>query len=64
MAKGVGLRLLSRRGSWVQIPPSALCPYFPFIKAFSNYYSTASEKGSKQEAELNFWLKGDPIKFQ
>jgi integrase len=23
MAKGVGLRLLSRRGSWVQIPPSA-----------------------------------------
>ena len=24
MAKGVGLRLLSRRGSWVQIPPSAL----------------------------------------
>jgi 4-oxalocrotonate tautomerase len=24
MAKGVGLRLLSRRGSWVQIPPPAL----------------------------------------
>ncbi len=24
MAKGVGLRLLSCRGSWVQIPPSAL----------------------------------------
>ena len=23
MAKGVGLRLLSRRGSWLQIPPSA-----------------------------------------
>jgi predicted ATPase len=39
-------------------------PYFPFIEAFSNYYSTASEKGSKEEAELNSWLKGDPIKFQ
>jgi hypothetical protein len=24
MAKGVGLRRLSRRGSWVQIPPPAL----------------------------------------
>ena len=24
MVKGVGLRRLSRRGSWVQIPPSAL----------------------------------------
>jgi hypothetical protein len=31
MAKGVGLRLLSRRGSWVQIPPSA-----PTISKFSN----------------------------
>ena len=29
MAKGVGLRLLSRRGSWVQIPPSA-----PQIQAY------------------------------
>lgn len=28
MAKGVGLRLLSRRGSWVQIPPSA--PIYPY----------------------------------
>ena len=28
MAKGVGLRLLSRRGSWVQIPPSALLQRF------------------------------------
>jgi hypothetical protein len=33
MAKGVGLRLLSRRGSWVQIPPSApkrIC-WFSFL---------------------------------
>ena len=28
MAKGVGLRLLSRRGSWVQIPPPAPFPLF------------------------------------
>ena len=28
MAKGVGLRLLSRRGSWVQIPPPAPLPLF------------------------------------
>ena len=31
MAKGVGLRLLSRRGSWVQIPPSAPLHYFSII---------------------------------
>ena len=32
MVKGVGLRLLSRRGSWVQIPPSA--PQFFHLYVF------------------------------
>ncbi len=44
MAKGVGLRLLSRRGSWVQIPPSA---------------PTKNLWKSKESDLLNFglWLK-------
>ena len=33
-------------------------PYFPFIEAFSNYYSTLGYKRNKEEAELNSWLKG------
>ncbi|HYA77415.1 MAG TPA: AAA family ATPase [Verrucomicrobiae bacterium] len=41
---------------------NAEIPYFPFIEAFSNYYSTVSEKESKEEAELNSWLKGDLAK--
>ena len=33
-------------------------PYFPFIEAFSNYYSALGEKSGKEELELNSWLKG------
>jgi tetratricopeptide (TPR) repeat protein len=33
-------------------------PYFPFIEAFSSYYSTLSYKSNREEAELNSWLKG------
>jgi tetratricopeptide (TPR) repeat protein len=33
-------------------------PYFPFIEAFSNYYSVAGRKSEKEELELNSWLKG------
>jgi predicted ATPase len=36
---------------------NAEIPYFPFIEAFSNYYSTLGEEGSKEEIELNSWLK-------
>ncbi len=32
-------------------------PYFPFIEAFSNYYSALGEKSGKEELELNSWLK-------
>lgn len=35
MAKGVGLRLLSRRGSWVQIPPSAPMSFCLFLRLLS-----------------------------
>lgn len=38
-------------------------PYFPFIEAFSNYYSTLGKKGSKEESELNSWLK-EPAKAE
>jgi len=33
-------------------------PYFPFIEAFSAYYSTLTEKNDNEELELNSWLKG------
>jgi predicted ATPase len=33
-------------------------PYFPFIEAFSAYYSTLSEKNDNEELALNSWLKG------
>jgi len=39
-------------------------PYFPFIEAFSNYYSTVTEKEGEEEAELNSWLKGDSVKSE
>ena len=32
-------------------------PYFPFIEAFSSYYSTLGDRTEK-ELELNSWLKG------
>ena len=32
-------------------------PYFPFIEAFSTYYSALGEEGEKEESELNSWLK-------
>jgi tetratricopeptide (TPR) repeat protein len=35
-------------------------PYFPFIEAFSSYYSDLEEKGEK-ESEIDLWLK-DPTK--
>jgi hypothetical protein len=41
MVKGVGLRLLSRRGSWVQIPPSA-----PFEVEILNSYSLKKRLGN------------------
>jgi len=33
-------------------------PYFPFIEAFSNYYSASGGKRKKEELEINSWLKG------
>ena len=36
-------------------------PYFPFIEAFSSYYSAQGEKNSKEEVEINSWLK-EPAK--
>ena len=33
-------------------------PYFPFIEAFSSYYSSQGEKSDKEELEINSWLKG------
>ena len=38
-------------------------PYFPFVEAFSNYFSSSEktvtlEGGSNDEVELNLWLKG------
>jgi tetratricopeptide (TPR) repeat protein len=33
-------------------------PYFPFIEAFSNYYSTLGERGGEEELEISAWLKG------
>jgi len=38
-------------------------PYFPFIEAFSNYYSTLGEKSSREKTELNSWLK-EPAKAE
>jgi tetratricopeptide (TPR) repeat protein len=35
-------------------------PYFPFIEAFSNYYSTLGEKASREDSKLNIWLKEPP----
>ena len=35
-------------------------PYFPFIEAFSAYFSTLSKKNYNEELDLNFWLKGQP----
>lgn len=32
-------------------------PYFPFIEAFSAYFSTLSKKSDNEELWLNFWLK-------
>ena len=43
---------------------NAEIPYFPFIEAFSNYYSTVKEKDTKEETKLNSWLKGDPAKAE
>lgn len=42
---------------------NAEIPYFPFVEAFSNYYSTFSEKHSEEELELNAWLK-EPTKAE
>ena len=33
-------------------------PYFPFIEAFSNYYSALTKKTENEELELSSWLKG------
>lgn len=32
-------------------------PYFPFIEAFSTYFSSSGKKSKKEEPKLNFWLK-------
>ena len=37
---------------------NAEVPYFPFIEAFSNYYSTLRGENEKEELKLNPWLKG------
>jgi len=36
-------------------------PYFPFIEAFSNYYSTLVERSGEEELEISAWLK-EPAK--
>lgn len=36
---------------------SAEVPYFPFIEAFSGYYSALHDNMEKEELELNSWLK-------
>jgi tetratricopeptide (TPR) repeat protein len=35
-------------------------PYFPFIEAFTSYYSSLDDKSEKEQFELNSWLKGSP----
>ncbi len=42
---------------------NAEIPYFPFVEAFSNYYSTSSEKPVEEELELNSLLK-EPTKAE
>jgi tetratricopeptide (TPR) repeat protein len=36
-------------------------PYFPFIEAFSSYYSALGERSDREELQLNSWLK-EPMK--
>jgi hypothetical protein len=52
MAKGVGLRLLSRRGSWVQIPPSA-----PTSKQNITYFSLGLRTAGFKLLHNDFPLK-------
>jgi len=35
-------------------------PYFPFIEAFTSYYSSLGDKSETEELELNSWLKEPP----
>jgi len=40
---------------------NAEIPYFPFIEAFSNNYSVASERSGEEKLEISAWLK-EPAK--
>jgi predicted ATPase len=35
-------------------------PYFPFIEAFTDYYSSLSDKNEREQVELNSWFTESP----
>jgi tetratricopeptide (TPR) repeat protein len=52
-------RQIIKLSGWCLFKPGV--PYFPFIEAFSNYYSTLNGASEKEELELTSWLK-EPAK--